>query len=130
MIRSGGMVPATAVARGRCGDGRGRNSRHREPTAVLADFAHERSDLLEIALVFGATIAAAAAATRTTRLTAPVIGDRGRRQTIVHDGRTVGLVFLQVSVQVSLLSEAPFAQRTLERLLFIMYVPHVSLQIG
>ena len=39
-------------------------------------------------------------------------------------------MFLQMPLKISLLAEAAFAQRTLERLLFIVDIAHMALQIG
>jgi hypothetical protein len=39
-------------------------------------------------------------------------------------------VLFEVPVQVRLLAEAPFAQRTLERLLFVVDIPNMALQVG
>lgn len=127
LIRAGRLMAAAPVSRGgrrrHCRRGRGRGG---EPIPVLAHLAHERPDLLEIRLVPADGVDAA----RTPSQPAPMLGSRRRAQTIVHDGRTVGLVFLQMPVQVGLLPEASFAQRTFERFLFVVYVPHVPLQVG
>ena len=73
------------------------------------DLAHEGADLVEVALLLGPAALGA-----------------------VHDGGGVraGLVLLEVSVKVGLLSKAPVAEGAFEGFLLVVDVPHVTLKVG
>jgi len=120
-------TPTVADGRGRGGCRGGGGG---EPTAVLAHLAHERSDLLEVGLVGGAGAVGRAPPVGRGGRSGRGHHSCGRRQPVVHYGRAVGLVLLEVPVQVGLLPETPLAQGTLERLLLVVYVAHVPLQVG
>ena len=83
--------------------------RRRVAARPVGHLPHEAPDLVEVSFLFGA-------------LGLGAVDDRRRVG--------AGLVLLEVSVQVGLLTEAPVAKRTLERLLLVVDVPDVPLEIG
>lgn len=89
---------------------------------VRGNFAHEGSDLLEVRLFREHALPGH------QRQSVLVPGvDAPPVAVLVQNGRSVRLVFLQVPIQVRLLTETPLAQWTLERFLFVMNVPNMSL---
>lgn len=84
----------------------------RYPLSLGSDLSHEAANLLEIRFVRPRQLA--------------VIP----RSDLVEYRWPVGVVLLQVSVQIGLLAETPFAQRALERFLLVMNIPHVTLQVA
>ena len=84
----------------------------RYPLPLGGDLAHEAANLLEV------------------RLVGPGQLPGVPRPHLVQYRRPVRVVFLQVSVQVGLLSETPLAERALERFFLVVDVPHVALQVA
>lgn len=84
----------------------------RYPLPLGSDLSHEAANLLEIRLVRPRQLA--------------VIP----RSHLVEYRRPICIVLLQVSVQIGLLPETPFAQGAFERFLLVVNIPHVALQIA
>lgn len=84
----------------------------RYPLPLGSDLSHEAANLLEIRLVRPRQLA--------------VIP----RSHLVEYRRPICVVLLQVSVQIGLLPETPFAQGAFERFLLVVNIPHVALQVA
>lgn len=80
--------------------------------SLRGDLAHETANLFEVRLV------------RSRQLSVVP------RSNFVQYRWAIGVVFLQVSVQVGLLSETSFAQRTLERFFLVVDIPDVTLKVA
>ena len=82
--------------------------RRRVAARPVGHLPHEAPDLVEVSFFLGA-------------LGLGAVDDRRRVG--------AGLVLLEVSVQVGLLTEAPVAQRTLKWFLLVVDVSHMALQV-